>query len=97
MRDLEERADRALAVFSEAIPVWQMIAGSLTCFAGLDLGTVSQDERRKIEGSLSQVNGVFSQYSLQSSENYKTMAHSHQFEVLAIVASFCESILEKPR
>ncbi len=97
MRDLEERADRALTVFSEAVPVWKMIAGSLKCFSGLDLGTVSQDEREKIEGDLSQVNGVFSLYSLESPEDYKTMAYSHQFEVLAIVASLCESILGKPR
>lgn len=84
-----------LPVFSEARPVWKMVAGLLKSLSGLDLATVSQDERQEIEGNLCAVNGIFSLYPLESPEDYKTMAYSHQFEVLTVVAPLCESILEK--
>ncbi len=95
MRDLEARAEKALAVLSTAQPAWKMIEESLRSFSGLDLGAVSPSERQQLEGKLSKINRVLSLYSLSSHDDYKTMAYSHQFEVLTLVAALCEIILEK--
>jgi hypothetical protein len=95
MRDLEARAQRALSVFSGTTPIWKMIAESMKCFAGLNLTALSPAQRKQIDVMLLKVNRILSLYPLETEEDYRTMTYAHQFEILTITASLCESILKK--
>ena len=86
MSDLIHRAQNARKQIADSsLPKWQRLMQGLEAFSGLELTELPEETCKQLETKLAAVNGILSQYQLETNEDYENISDADLQEALDIV------------
>ena len=86
MSDLIHRARKAKKLVGDSsLPKWQRLPQGLQAFSGLELTGLLRKTREQLEADIASVNGIMSQYPLETDEDYEVISDADLQQALNLV------------